>query len=202
MMLSNAVAIPVLVWCFVLTRTAEAACSATAACTAGANVQCDLTYIMNQISLGSPTAFLQYYACVPQQAPPSCCGDPCFLHSDFSSCASDPSGECIGLPSVGTQALCVHRDKLCGMYNQSICELNPLCVFSASVCMFRSATSLFTPEPASPCPALHPLVIAMLALMLFTFVVASICICCTARKYQQEEKLLEEQGESANSGER
>jgi hypothetical protein len=163
--------------------------------------QCTATYFkaqLNDTSI-SPTfrnALLTAFRnCNPGNGT-DCCSDPCAKHTRPSDCFAEPG--CYPLSTAQDVVTCLTRSKLCSLATEGAwCNSMDYCTWSSanSLCTWQLPVGK-TPAPASPlapdenvdekCPGLHPLVIAMLALMFISFVAGVAVVVVVVRRKQMQ----------------
>jgi len=175
-------------------------CTSTSSCTE-ADFNRDITvYSNNSILLN------RYRMCIQGPSTPTqpngvCCVDNCAVQ-DSSSCIS---AGCALIPGRGTASLCIGRNKLCGLLTGAQCTYYSFCnrTSPTSPCRFQGPKAINVapgPSVADSCPALHPLVVAMLALMFITFVGAVVIVGIVVWRNQKkadEEEARREAAEAA-----
>lgn len=123
-----------------------------------------------------------FTSCIPVAGELQCCADPC---SSFPSASLCPSASCAPLRTAGGSGPaapinCVSRDKLCWrLVTETSCKTFKFCQWSNSLCQFVVPTlsgGTGAPSVADVCPALHPAVVAMLALMFVSIVIAIVVV--------------------------
>jgi len=138
-----------------------------------------------------------------------CCVDQCRRYASPSRCASD--NNCVNLPGPqgGTASTCVNKNKLCMLFGSQGCGSkywfcsNVTGSGSSVPCHYVNPTPAQAAEGQSVndvCPAMHPVVIAMLALMFITFVAAVITVAVVVQRRQKaadEEEERRMQAEAA-----
>lgn len=163
---------------------------------------CDEQRFARELTIYSNNSlWLNRYRMCTQSATGSCCVDVCAM-TDAGNCIS---AGCALIPGRGTDSLCISKNKLCGLLSTTQCSLYPFCnkTDAAQPCRFQGPKQVSAPpgeSVADKCPALHPLVVAMLALMFVTFIGAVGIVGFVVWKNQKkadEEEARREQAEAA-----
>jgi hypothetical protein len=178
--------------------TSNSLCQYAQATLTGAQT-CDTNFWINQLSATQDdsvkaTIYTQFQACTATGASDSagnrCCEDPCKAYSGTSTCTDNRNCAALPFHSNGgseAEAVCVRREKLCSLLSvgsgvgdakNNQCGLYSFCFNRGGVCDYVNPTSgaaaaaTLAPgeDVGSKCGALHPMVVAMLALMFVTLV--------------------------------
>jgi hypothetical protein len=175
---------------------------ANALCTAGSAADVTITF-------GKALTFPAVYAACIANPSGGLCVDECVVRT---SCMS--SSICTLVPGRSTALNCVSKDKLCSAFsgsNASLCQSMPMCGFDSSskACYFAPPSNPTTPpgeSVAEKCPALHPIVIAMLVLMFLTFiagvVIVAVVVIRNQKKADEEEQRKEQAAAAAAEAKR
>lgn len=178
--------------------------------------RCDAAYWINALNVAAGASnagvlqnaiYMQYTTCSTFGATSTtqCCVDPCNAWVSTDACSRDR--RCIALPqsssgSADNPCVCVLREKLCNLLPMNGGCSNPnygFCGMSNGQCTYidpagaSASTATLPPggDVLSKCDSLHPMVIAMLALMFITLVgaiiIVGVIVVINQRKADREE---------------
>jgi hypothetical protein len=128
----------------------------------------------------------------------ACCVDECRVHKLKDSCVK--SGQCAVLPGNGRTNQCVNKNKLCGLLTPEQAKPYIFCKQDVTPGMYDVpaefiAAALDESAVTDKCPAMHPMVIAMLVLMFITLVagvvVVAVVVIRNQKKADEEEARAE-----------
>uniref|UniRef100_A0A7S1MJR5 Uncharacterized protein n=1 Tax=Neobodo designis TaxID=312471 RepID=A0A7S1MJR5_NEODS len=170
--------------------------NAESICGASDGIPCDMPTMIS--GRDNSAYMLKYRNCAPTgPSMDRCCVDECAVRK-LSSCTTahgSTPNTCMFVQGQGNTKMCMVRDKVCRMItNSTQCDIYSFCKFENSQCIFATPT---IPQGAAgdsvkdKCPALHPVVIAMLALMFVTFVGAVVLVAVVV--YRNQKKFDEEE---------
>jgi hypothetical protein len=158
-------------------------------CAAQDGVPCDMATMK---SATSNQAYMQKYRLCAPTGPSMdrCCVDECHVRKPSSCTTSHGTNACMFVQGSGTQLMCMVRDKVCALLtNATQCNMYSFCKFESGNCNFAEPTipqGAAGDSVADKCPALHPVVIAMLALMFITFVGAVVLVAVVVYRNQKK----------------
>lgn len=196
----------------------NAVCNMNPMCATPNNAVCDAAYFNNAFATSTNLLVkTQFLTCIADSG--ACCQDDCYvpasgssspvktpqecLNTNMDTTATPPVTRCAALPSTSLgSVLCVNKEKLCMLLNENQCQArgsycswaNGACKFQVS--QFGGATAGPAKSAEDECPAMHPLVIAMLVLMFISLVVAVVVVAVTVIQRQKEADLEEQQEEA------
>ena len=129
----------------------------------------------------------------------ACTVDQCSQFSDASSCLAVKG--CAPVPEQGGLVACIAQSKLCQLTPDNQCAGYRFCSNSSGSCAFDVSSSAPStddgPSVADSCPAMHPMVVAMLVLMFLTFVGAVVLVAFVVVRNQRQADEDEKRAETA-----
>jgi hypothetical protein len=140
----------------------------------GRYTSADIAVCQSQSQCGyvwsASTNALNFWKCITQPGTSQCCVDDCYARLS-PACLNNPM--CMLIPGAGQTIECIRQSKVCAVLslNATQCSRYSFCEMQGSTCVFKKMQAGEAPpgvSVADACPAMHPVVIAMLALMFAT----------------------------------